>query len=118
MKKYICECCNGQINRATMRCEYCGTAYEEQASKVFRIETYKNPIKTFDTVTRLPMEAVDRLGSKGSSELVMRRVVNELAQMIAPMAEIQCETDPTRMEYSIHARMKIVQPVNTDIHWE
>lgn len=64
------------------------------------------------------MEAVAQLGTKGASELVMRRVVNELAEIIAPMADLRCETDPARHEYIVSARMKIVEPVNTEIYWE
>ena len=39
-KPLICTCCGAKINRATMRCEYCGTEYrEDHCALVIRHES-------------------------------------------------------------------------------
>ena len=111
MKKYICECCGGQINPLTMQCEYCGTQYKKESEEVFRIETFQGKVQTFQTAYSIPSEDLIRY-PKEVSEIAVRHVANQLAQVIAPYCEYRVEDDPMRMAKRIYARIKIVEPMN------
>lgn len=80
MNKYICLCCGAPINRATGRCEYCGTEYDiGQSYPVVRFETFTNPVKQYAASV-----LVDRELTKMSGEDYMRYSINQLAHAMLP----------------------------------
>ena len=111
MKKYICECCGGQINPLTMQCEYCGTQYKKENEEVFRIETFQGKVQTFKSAYSISDEHLMRY-PKEASEIALHHVANQLAQVIAPYCEYQVEDDPFSRQKRIYARIKIVEPMN------
>ena len=111
MKKYVCECCGGQINPRTMQCEYCGTQYKKENEEVFRIETFHGKVQTFQTAYSIPNEDLIRY-PKEVSEIAVHQVANQLAQVIAPYCEYWVEDDPMRASKCIRSRIKIVEPMN------
>lgn len=111
MKKYICECCGGQINPRTMQCEFCGTRYKEENETVYRIETFQGKVQTFKSVYNMPDEYLARY-PKEASEIAIRHVTSQLADMIAPYCEYTVEDDPMRMGKRIYARIKLVEPMD------
>jgi hypothetical protein len=117
MNKYICECCGGQINPYTMKCEYCGTQYKNEDEKVFRIETFQSKVQTFKSVYNLPDEYLVR-HPKEASEIAIHHVANQLADIIAPYCEYMVEDDPMCRQKRICARIKIVEPINKGLNIE
>ena len=117
MEKYICECCGGQINPHTMKCEYCGTQYENKNERVFRIETFQSRVETFKCAYNVPNEMLHRY-PKEASEVVIHHVANQLADMIAPYCEYTVENDPMTYQTRVYARIKIVEPVNKGLRME
>ena len=111
MNKYVCDCCGGQINPYTMKCDYCGTQYKKENEQVFRIETFQGRVQTFKSAYNITDEYLVR-HPKEASELAIRHVANQLADIIAPYCEYEVEDDPIIRQKRIYARIKIVEPMN------
>lgn len=109
MKKYICECCGGEIDRATMKCLYCGTPYREEFDRPIRIETFRNPVKTFNACIEVTDEM---MRDKDGAEYALSVLAKELANAIPPMMEVRYESNPVWHTARLRGTIKIVQPVN------
>lgn len=112
MDKYICGCCGGRINRSTMTCEYCGTQYKEENNNIIRIETFRNPVRTFQAKVAIPDSWFREFDAEEVSKMAVKELANELAKAIPPMMEVYQEYDPSYMQHILKGRIKIVQPVN------
>ena len=92
MKPYICPQCGGQINRATMICEYCGTRFQED-NNVVRIMAYHPGVRTLQAGVVLPEDEV-MMSPKEMSEFAIRNMAEQFAEGIAQFMEVQTDYDP------------------------
>lgn len=115
MNKYICPCCGGTINRASMTCEYCGTGFKEEHDNLIRIETFRNPVRTFEARVFIPDNWFSEFGVESVSKLAVEELVRELSKSIAPMMEVHNEHDLRTMSNIFSGRIKIIQPVNQEL---
>lgn len=111
--KYVCSCCGGKVNRISLTCEYCGTQYKEQNDTILKIETFRNPVRTFTATAAIDYGYAVHIGAEKTSELAMKQLVHELSKCIAPMIEIESRNDPRFGFREVSGTIKIVQPVNT-----
>ena len=116
MDKYICECCGGQIDPHTMRCEYCGTQYEKNNENVYRIETFNSPVHTFESVYEIDDDVLSHYSPQDISRIVMNRLSDQLAQIITPYCEYETVRDFRNFSHKVRARIKIVEPVKKGIN--
>lgn len=116
MEKYICDCCGGQINRATMKCEYCGTAYRDTfEDRLVRIETYDRcPVKTIRAAFSISREHFEE-----SPEHMMGYVAREMAakitEEILPRCQFQADYDPVWNRFRIYSQCKVVEPIDAGV---
>lgn len=113
MNKYICPCCGGKINRISMTCEYCGTGFNEVHDNLIRIETFQNPVRTFEAKISVPDSWFIEFGIESVSELAVEGLVRELSKSIAPMMQVYSEHDLGTRSNIFSGRIKIIQPVNS-----
>ena len=113
MDKYTCQCCGGRINPATMKCEYCGTEYRKEMDRVIRVETFTNPVRTFEARVSVPDTLFRELSIESASKLAVEELVHELSKSIAPMMEVHNEHDIRTMSNIFSGRIKMIQPVNS-----
>ena len=113
MKKLICECCGGQINSKTMKCEYCGTQYkrdyEENTPQIIRVETYWSPVRELSCqidVTELINAGWD---AQTISDYAVSKMRNKLSEAIAPY--IRMEIRKEYLNTKIDGRIKIIEPM-------
>ena len=117
MDKYICECCGGKVNRATMTCEYCGTQYkEEYDSNLIRIETYRNPYQKLVVSASYPEEAFKE-NPKEMAEYAIRNMSYKFAECIAPYMVMETEYDPEYHKRRIYGQIRIVVPKEGSNRW-
>lgn len=109
MKKYICECCGGEIDRVKMKCRYCGTQYGEEFDRSIRIETFRNPVKTFSACVEVPDEM---MRDKDGAERALNVLAKELAKAIPQVMEVRTEYNPERHTSQLRGTIKVIQPVN------
>lgn len=113
MKKYICECCGGQINRATMKCEYCDTAYAEDNETVFRIETYKAPVETLKCATIMPREMIIR-DPEMATRYALKTITHKLAESLMPYMVYTSYEEPLHQQVELSGTVKVVIPKDND----
>ena len=116
MDKYICECCGGKVNRATMTCEYCGTQYKEEDNNLIRFETYSNPIQKLCVTTSFPEEAFMKNPTE-MAEYAIRHTAMKFAECIAPYMVMETEYDPEYCERRISGQIRIVVPKEGSNRW-
>lgn len=109
MKKYICECCGGTINPATLKCEYCGTCYRDENDSIIKIETFHNPVKVYEAECAIP-DYVAR--NENASEFILNRLANQLATRLVENMDIQIAENynPRDMEIKVRGRVKVIVP--------
>lgn len=119
MDKYICECCGGKINRATMTCEYCGTQYKEDLvnDAVIRIETFHNPVETLRASVIVPDEQMRLMGADNASEWVVRQLAHKFSEHIAKYMVLENRFEPYERQHFVTATVKMVIPKEGIENW-
>lgn len=111
MDKYKCTCCGGNINRATMMCEYCGTLYKEEMG-VLRIETYTNPVRTLAAKCIIPRREIYFFGEGESANMAMRSIRDQIAEALTEVMSYDVEFDTTGGVYIVRGQVKAVTPAD------
>lgn len=111
MNKYICPCCGGRINKASMTCEYCGTGFKEENDNLIRIETFQNPVVTLGKSIwvrhRDFYESPEQM-----AEWTIRRLSEQFAEVIAPYMDLEYRFDPYTASHILDAKIKIINPIH------
>lgn len=108
--KYKCSCCGGNINRATMTCEYCGTQYKKEHENVVRVETFQNPVRTLACKRLLDREVL-MTNPQEYSEFAIRSLAGQFAEAIAPYMYLESSLDYETGRIVMDAKIKIIEPV-------
>lgn len=118
MRTYKCECCGGDINRATMRCEYCGTQYKEDYNdSIIRVETYHNPVDHYTAMIKFDSDQVDCLGAERVSEIAMHELTHKLADCIAQNMVMTHRYEPSSQLHYIRGDIKVIRPIEGADRW-
>lgn len=113
LKPMICECCGGHIDRTTLVCKMCGTAYRfDDDFKPVRIEVRKCDIKVVQGCVQLPREFVLDTDATEMSKLTLTKMAHNMAEHILPLIEYQTEFDIEHNMYVTYGRLRVVDP-----HW-
>ncbi len=113
LKPLVCKCCGGTINRQTMKCEYCGTEYERQGEDaVIRIETFRNPVRTFRACVSISDNDVTKSPDL-MSEVALRQLKTKLSEAIASNMVVDVVHDINYMTQKVYGTIKIVEPVES-----
>ena len=116
MDKYVCTCCGGAIDPATMECKYCGTKFKRDVdTRLVRIETYTNPVRTLKAKVTLNDELMRTCDPKDVSKLAMTELIDEFAECLAPYLQIDMMTDPRFNQTHICGTLKLVAPKESGI---
>lgn len=110
MKKYICDCCGGQINIASLICEYCGTRYQEENNKVIPIVFQRKPVNILENIVALPDDFIMEVGAEEASKIAIEELSKELAKGLIPYMDIKRELDLCTMNTMFRARVRVVPP--------
>lgn len=84
MKKFKCECCGGHVNPYTMKCEYCGTQYEQVSDDVIRIKVQQSirPTKMYQISLDIPNYIRFNSDDAYIINLIKREVSDQLVDAI------------------------------------
>ena len=118
--KYVCECCGGKVNRATMTCEYCGTQYKEDPRRdgIIRLETFRNPVHTYVKLAKIPKEEIMRMSdamrvesaTRYVTDYVMREMARQFAECIMQDISMEYQNDTFTNQYIARGTLKVVSP--------
>lgn len=110
MKNLTCTCCGGRINRATRKCEYCGTEYIiDDDVQTIRFETFTNPVKEFSACAILDKEAV-LLAGNDYMEFAVHKLAEQMLPAVVEGMRITVEDNHFLDQSKITGRLKIVVP--------
>lgn len=114
MDKYICSCCGGKIDKSTMKCDYCGTQYKmENDNVVIRVETFQNPTRELICSRSFDRRDLELFRNQEHAfDTMVSHMAMEFAKDLMPYMDMEYEFDPVNLRYSLHARLKVVNPVN------
>lgn len=112
MKALKCTCCGGNINRATMTCEYCGTQYTLKDDNLLRIETFTNPIKTIGAEMVIHKEDLLRAGETSKvMEFCVKRLAAQMAEQLYDCMQIRTADLWEYNSVKLRAQAKVVVPI-------
>lgn len=110
MKELKCPNCGAPINRATMRCDYCGAVFERD--KEFVIHQIENPkVITLKTVMRVDNDIAKM---DGYEKYLVGHMAHNLAEQIVKYMDVTVQDDPSHCQVMTYARVRVVPP-NGDI---
>ena len=118
LKPLICPGCSGHIDRTTLICKSCGTAYMlDDNFKPVRIEMHRPDVITVGSVVHLPRELVIDSQNEGKTamEMTLEEMAEDLAHKLLPMVEYQMEYDSLHFQYITYGRLRVVDPHK---HWK
>lgn len=111
MKALICECCGGQIDPNTMKCKYCGTAYErDEQDTVVRIKTIPSPVRIYEAQIDVDNLVVNEIGEDNAAKMAVTQLSRKIADAIVENMEIDCQYDPIYNAHKVRAIVRIVKP--------
>lgn len=108
--KYKCSCCGGNINQATMTCEYCGTEYKKEHENVVRVETFQNPVRTLGCKRMLDRRVL-MSDPEDYSKFAIQSLARQFAEVIAPYMYLESSLDYETGRIILDAKIKVVEPV-------
>ena len=88
LKPYICERCGAGIDVARMRCDYCGTSYEDKALKRIKIETVRPGQHTIRAQIELDMDGIAH-NPEGARDYALRSLRDQIADGLLGFMKIQ-----------------------------
>lgn len=117
LKPYICKCCGGQINVAKMRCEYCGTSYEDSTLRRIKIETVRPGQHTIRAQIELDMDSITH-NPEGARDYALRALRDQLADGLLGFMKIQTSEsfDPRYLGRTeiIRGEVRVIDPTFND----
>ena len=109
LKPYICPQCGGKVNRATLICEMCGTAFKEDSGLV-QVVVDRPGVHVLGAQGIIDDWELRPVGLKKASEICIRRLAQEFADSIAPFMEVETERAPWCDQTMIRATLRVVDP--------
>ena len=107
LKPYVCTQCGGKVNRATLVCENCGTQFKENDG-IIRIIAERPGVHTLGTAITIDEEMLYAVGAKEISEIVMKQMVADLAEAIAPYIEVKTERSFISNQQIVRGRVRVL----------
>ena len=105
-----CENCGGLIDRSTMVCQMCGTAYkfdyEETDPKPIRISSFEHRMEVRKGVVLVPEQYMN-VDPEKCMEFVVREMAKQMAEKLLPFIEYRQEYHPRTCEYEIQGRLMV-----------
>lgn len=107
MKPYICPQCGGQVNRAKMICEYCGTQFREERNEI-KVVAYNPLVHTLGANVILDREMA-KLSPKEAAEMAIKHMANQFAEGIAQFMEVRTIEEPITDTVRFSARLRVLE---------
>lgn len=107
MEELKCPNCGAPINRATMRCDYCGAVFKSDQN--FIIRQIENPkIIPLKTAMKVDNEFI-RIGN-GYEKYLMDEMAYSLGKQIVKYMEVVTQDDPALDRTIVYGRVRVVPP--------
>lgn len=109
LKPLICTGCGGHIDRETLTCRSCGTAYRlDNDYMPVPIVLNKANTVTLSSQVFVPREYM--LDAPEVAEYSLHKMVEQMAEKILPLIEYTTEFDIRHNQYVTHGRLRVYDP--------
>ena len=105
MKQLKCPNCGAPINRATMRCDYCGAVFKEENNTLIVVEHPKVITLCAEVMIDNHMAMYD-----GSEHYVMDVLTEKLAKAIANFMDVRVQDFPWLDQKAVRGIVRVVPP--------
>lgn len=111
LKKYECTQCGGNINPATMICDYCGSRFEsDYEGKPIFISKFEPKMDVLQAEVFIPNESVFYMGAKEASEVATKELVNTITRSLTQYLDVMIRDDIGRNGSWLHGKLRIIRP--------
>lgn len=107
LKPLICPQCGGEINRARMICEYCGTTFAEE-NNVVKIVAYHPGVHTLGAVVDIPQEWALKNPTE-AAEFAIREMAKKFAAGIAQFMDVRTMDDPVTLSVRFGGKLRVLE---------
>lgn len=105
-----CDGCGGLIDRHTMVCQMCGTAYkfdyEETDPKPIRISEFQHRMEVRQGLVIVP-EFYMKEDPEKCMEYALKDMAKQMAEKLLPFIEYKQEYEPRSQEYHVYGRLMV-----------
>lgn len=110
MKALVCTQCGGKINPATLRCEYCGTIFEQdRKTKYLRIVTTGSAVR-LGAELQIGMCEAMTIPREDLLKITQERLAHELADALIPYINYTVDRSPMTMTVTVRGDVRVVPP--------
>ncbi len=112
MEQLKCPNCGGNINRAKMVCEYCGTQFKKdhETNDYLRIETFRPGIEVLKARIIIPHGFVCEMGEEDVATLARKEMVKQIAESLDVYMDVRSSFDIARFEHHIEGQIRVARP--------
>ena len=105
LRPYICKQCGATINPATMKCEYCGTHYEDERFRRVTISTKVPGEHTIAANVHIDYDCMCE-SPEGARDYALRELRNQIADALLAYMKIETYDD---FDIEFHRRTQIIR---------
>lgn len=112
LRPYVCKQCGGTINPATLKCEYCGTRYEDESLKRITITTQTPGQHTIRAQIHLDRELI-RYNPERARDYALGQLREQIADGLLGYMKITTSKDISRWGDQveiIRGEVKVIEP--------
>lgn len=106
MRKYNCPNCGAPIGYSEF-CSYCGTRLDWMPFTSVKVEICPKKIVTLKAVVEVPFSAKEYLDPVEYNRMVMRQLVDKLAEGIPEYIDVASMDDPALLTTKTYARLLV-----------
>lgn len=111
LKALICSCCGGQIDRESLTCKMCGTAFVlDKNDAPVEIELTRANVHTLACAQYIPREMLNKNEREEYERFVLRKMADELARKLIPYIERESVYDPKTDTINTYGRLRVIKP--------
>ena len=109
MKAMTCTQCGGQINPASMKCEYCGTSYKRDEG-LPRIIVHRPGVQVLQGEARVSHDFIEyaRIDDKEIGRMVRGDIARGMAEELTNFMDVQTRYDPMTDSTVIRGRVRVL----------
>lgn len=111
LKPYICERCGAPINVSTMKCDYCGTKYHNDALKEICIKTVRPGEHAIFSQVRMPREVLIRGNPEYARDYCLSKLREQIADGLLGYLKIETSRDFTDDCEIIRGEVRVIDPM-------
>lgn len=111
LRPYVCKCCGGAIDISTMKCSYCGIAYEDASLQRIQITTVTPGQHTIRAQVQISRAMMVHGQESSIRDYTLRELREQIADGLLGYMKITANQDPHTQCEIIRGEVRVLDPV-------